>query len=88
MDYKIISPSDYFVTIGGQGQSGHGTLLMNPHVVHGAANPHFHGGEVGLNVLASGAVAAGQAQSQGQYGGNDNYGYIVSHNRILGPSYI
>lgn len=84
MDYKIVSPAEYFGTSAAQ---GHGTLLMNPHVVHGAVNSHVHGGEVvGLNVLASGAVAAGQAQGQGQgqqgqgypqYGANDNYGYIV-----------
>ena len=87
MDYKVISPAEYF----GNGvqvapQSNGGTFLINPHVVHGAVNPHMHGvtgaagiggGEVGLNVLANGAVAAGQAQGFNPYGANDAYGYIV-----------
>lgn len=88
MDYKIVSPADYFGNAAAQSHGG--TLLMNPHVVHGASvNPHGHGhvgGEIGLNVLASGAIVAGQtqgqSQGQGQYGATDNYGYIVNHNAI------
>lgn len=82
MDYKVITPSEYFGTgIPLQPTGNNGTLLMNPHLVHGAINPHIHGGavggEVGLNVLANGAVAAGQAQGFNPYGVQDNYGYIV-----------
>ena len=90
MDYKVISPAEYFgngVPVLQQPPQGNGsTLLMNPHIVHGAVNPHMHGGpgimvpgggEVGLAVLANGAVAAGQAQGYNAYGATDNYGYIV-----------
>ena len=86
MDYKVISPAEYFgngIPVLQQPPQGNGsTLLMNPHIVHGAINPHAaSGGEVGLAVLANGAVAAGQAQAYNNaYGATDNYGYIVKMN--------
>jgi len=82
MDYKVISPAEYFGTTGQHAHQGNGgTLLMNPHVVHGTVRG---GGEVGLNVLANGAVAAGQAQGFNPYGGsNDNYGYIVREGYLM-----
>jgi hypothetical protein len=84
MDYKIVSPSEYFgtsVPMAGNhvfiSQNNIGNQL-NPVIMPQNQHPH----EGGLNILASGAVAATPAPSQGYpYPTNptDNYGYIVNN---------
>ena len=83
MDYKIVSPSEYF------GTSSAPMIGNNIFMSHNAVGNQLNSvilpsqNEGGLNVLANGAVAASSAgPSQGigyQYplNPNDNYGYIV-----------
>ena len=91
MDYKIVSPSEYFGTNGpmignnnvfiSQNNIGNQMIpvILPQHQIHMGHS----GNEGGLNVLASGAVAA--AASAPPHGGypypanpTDNYGYIVN----------
>lgn len=78
MDYKVISPAEYFGATG-----GHTMFIsqnLGPQIPTGNHLQHHHEG--GLNILANGAVAASVAPPQGGYpypatNPTDNYGYIV-----------
>ena len=77
MDYKVISPAEYFGASG-----GHIFISQNlgPQIPTGQHHIQQHH-DGGLNILANGAVAASVAPPQGGYpypsNPTDNYGYIV-----------
>ena len=84
MDYKILSPSEYFGSV--SGPMGNNNIFISQNMVqhphhHHQIHSHNHGNDGALNVLANGAVAAASVTpSQGYpYPSNptDNYGYIV-----------
>ena len=87
MDYKIVSPSEYFGTSGPM--IGNNNVFISQNNVPAILPQHqihmgHSGNEGGLNVLASGAVAAAaSAPPQGGYpypsNPTDNYGYIVQY---------
>lgn len=81
LDYKVISHSEYFGNIHGGGANiNNVNVLTNSMIQMGhqqlmAQQQHLLSSQVndgGLNVLASGAVAAASVTPA------DNYGYIVS----------
>lgn len=85
MDYKIVSPSEYFGTSASMMNTGNNIFISHNNIGNqlnpvGLLPQHQHEG--GLNVLANGAMAAsstGAANGGYPYPTNptDNYGYIV-----------